>query len=233
MSLEDVLRTARIAETGGVSMKSISLLVTAVLLAGCTATMPQDRRPTAADDPSGRCFEALDIDARFTSLLPKVGSVAKTGAASLEALASKEKASEEDKRVISILAVARQTCADAGRQFRAQHAPPGWAAAFDAGQQESLALFARLYAQELTYGEFNRARLEAANRTRTALNQSSAAAQQAEANERSAAVQALQTQQLIQSMQPRPAPVPVYTPPPAPIRCTSNRIGNQTYTSCY
>jgi hypothetical protein len=208
----------------------IVLLVAALALTGCNATMQQARRGPA-DDPTRHCFDRMDSDQRLAVLAPKVGSVSRGGRATVEMLASTAKADEEDKKAISAWGQARQSCVAEGRAFRAQNAPPGWVPAFEAGQTEFLGLMARLYAGELTYGEFNRQRLDLGAKNDAALlnaaDRAAAAAQQEQLNQQAST---LQTMQIMQMLQPQPVIAPPMLRPP--VNCVSRRVGSQVYTDC-
>jgi hypothetical protein len=211
----------------------LTFLIAALALAGCDATTQQVRRPTAADDPSAPCYRQLETDQRFAALKTKIGSVIASNKATVEMLASTEKPTEEERRQISVLGVARQSCADMGHAFRLTYAPPGYEAAFMAGQNDVLALLARLYAGELTYGEFNRERLDLGHRTSANMNatvdRAQANAQQSAIQSQQSALQSMQIMQMMQANRPAPQPLPL---PAQPINCTSSRIGSQTYTNC-
>jgi hypothetical protein len=208
-------------------------LIALVALAGCNATMPQQHRPTAADDPSVKCFAEMETDQRFAILRPHIGSMTRANAASLEVLASTARPTDQEKRAISVWGVARQTCAAMGDSFRAQYAPPGWKLAVDDGQQQVLGLMARLYAGEITYGEFARGRQaiasEIGQRMQEADQRNTAAlAQQAAARSAQAANNAANTALIMQMLRPQPAPMLVQ---PQQV-CRTRRIGNQLETVC-
>lgn len=155
-----------------IATKVLPLAGACIILAGCVATMPQQAaRPTAADDPSNKCFQALGSDQRFAPLTPHLGDISKVDQASIEMLASTAKPTEQEKKALSVWGVARQTCADMGRSFRAEYAPPGWATAFDAQQNALIRTIASLYAGNITYGQFIAERQRLASSTRARLDE--------------------------------------------------------------
>jgi hypothetical protein len=207
-------------------MKNIHWLLLPLILAGCAAQgTKQQARPTAEDDPTAHCYDRLEAaHPALAPLAAKVGSLVASDKSTFEMLASQEKASEADKPLLSQWAAARQECLQSGRAFRAQYAPPGWADAIEAGQSAAMVLIARLYAGEITYGEFNRSRREAAARAleqlRAVNERDTAARQQVQQD---AAADALLIQQMLR---------PTIMSPRAPVTCNSYSIGGRVSTTC-
>jgi hypothetical protein len=147
-------------------------------------------------------------------------------------LTDRSMASEDEKAAISLWAKERVECADVGRQFRATYAPPRYATAYDDGQMRITQAIASLYAGQFTYGQFNAERQRLAAQFQSSLVEAQLSAQREnqdrEAARRNAALQQLQTIQLLQAMQPKPTSLPV-TPA---VNCTSTRAGNVIDTTC-
>lgn len=199
-----------------------------ILLAGCNATMPQQSRPTAADDPSAPCFRGIPVDPRLATIAGKI-PLDHPRKASLAMLASTERPTDAEKAELSLWAKYRAECTAAGRSFRARYAPPGWATAMEDGQVAITQAIATLYAGG-TYGQFNSERQRLAMQMQANMDSAARNAQQSaearQAAERAANLQALQTMQLLQVMQPKPMPIN------PTVNCTSFRNGNVTNTSC-
>lgn len=189
-------------------------LVAGALLSGCVTPggQQQAHRPTAADDPSQSCFLNLTMDKRFDAIRYKVAIREKATQAPLEMLADKTYPTDEERRTLNVWKIARDVCADSGASYRAQYAPADYRASIDAGFIRFNGLIARLYARDITYGEFNRARAENAaisNQEIASVQQrereaNAAAAAQEDERRRAAvgmALQNLQNQQMLQQQQ--------------------------------
>lgn len=173
-------------------------------LAGCaTPGQHAQYRPTAADDPSNGCLASIAYDKRFVPLRAKIAINLRTDNLPLQMLSDKSYANDDDKAVLSEWIAARAECARMGESFRAAYAPPEYRANITAAQAFTTSAAARLYSGEITYGEFNRLRSEAATaatmRSATAQqrqHEATAAAQaQDDANQRAAVGAALQNMQ--------------------------------------
>lgn len=191
-----------------------ALLALTVALPGCVQTMPNVQRMTAEHDPSRSCFQGQEIDPRFEALKPRLGAIARADRATIEMLASNDKATNDEKAVLSLWAKSRQECAEMGRLYRERNAPPGWQTAFDAQQNTIIQAIASLYSGNITYGQFvaERQRIASAsiaqlesidNRDTTARAARAQEAQQG-ANRASDALQMMlmQQQQIRQQRQP-------------------------------
>lgn len=119
--------------------------------------------------------------------------------------------------MLSVMAVARQTCLEMGQELRRANAPPEWNAAFDRGQSRFLDLMADLYAGKLTYGEFTRGRKDIQAVTERLFAEMKDRDQQRAVAQRQ---QVINNMLLIQSMQPRQ------------VNCFTRYIGSMAYTSC-
>lgn len=197
-------------------MKIIAILAACLVLAGCVATAPtqQAKRPTSADDPSTKCFIALDTDQRFASLIPYLGSISRTDRATIEQMINTAKPTEDERKILSAWSVARQTCASLGTAFRAAYAPPGWVATTEAGQSQIMLALAKLYSGEYSYGQFVTERKQIGITTTAKLSDistaDSAARTQQARQEAAQADQALQMF-LLQQQQIRQANRPITT----------------------
>lgn len=189
----------------------VLLLVAALggILVGCVTPGPQAKRPTAADDPSNGCFAEIAYDKRFVVLREKMAINVKADQPSLDMLANKTTPNDEERVALREWVSQRATCASMGTSFRAQHAPPVYAAQFNATQTAIANLAARLYGGDITYGEFNRARAENSSAGQARLAEEAQRARdldnaQRAANQRAAAAMAqqnFQTQQILQQQQ--------------------------------
>jgi hypothetical protein len=209
-------------------MQPLSIALAAALLTGCAANTHQQVSWT--DDPSVACFKQLEADARFAPLLPKIGSTTHAEAATIQMMTNASKPNDEEKRLISLWAAQRQTCTEAGRDFRARNMPAYVSQAFDAGLQKSLILQAQLYGGEISFGEYTRKRKELSIALKADFaaqqRESNAARQQAQANQ---AASAANTMLMMQMLKPQPVP---FTPMPQSTICNTNRYGNQYQTTC-
>lgn len=182
---------------------AFSIVVASIL--GCAQPQaPVTSRPTSADDPTLSCFRSAFADPRLAPLTPRVGSVSTSSAITLDMLADKSTANEEERGALKVWGDARLHCLDLGKQFRANYAPPGWDAAYSRSQMDLVLLTARLYSGEISYGQFNTARQNIALNSRASLQ--AASQQDAErvaqeiAQQRAAAIQMFQHQQVINQM---------------------------------
>lgn len=198
------------------------------------------------DDPSARCFDALDLEAELQPLRGKVGSLSRPTSAGIDVLTDRARASEAERPMIREWAKLRQNCFDRGTEYRARSAPPGYQEQMTNANTLLTALIARLYLGELSYGEFaaERARLAADNTARlTAIFNAAARAAQDhdrhaqevmraahEANVRDRAEREARlardnasTLQILQMLQPKPK---------VGVICDSYRVGNRVETIC-
>lgn len=197
-----------------------ALLVSGLLLAGC-ATEPAK---TAADDPTFACLYALQEQQKYQHLYTKIAKSA--DAATIEQLASKELASEEEKVMLSNWAQDRRICHQEGRDYRAAYAPPGYVAVFDNLQSGLISLTAKLYAGEITYGQFNQARVRLASETNRDMDRVQQAHMQA--LQQQAQINMIGQQQIMESTRRAFLPVPMQPS----TSCTSRAIGGTVYTDC-
>lgn len=206
-----------------------NLLLTASLLAGIgltgCANMDEVAGPTAADDPSNLCFEQMLRDQRFNALYTKTPRLAQE--ATLEQLASKEVPDEQGKKDLAEWVSFRLHCLKSGANFRAEYAPPGFDAVVTWLQVEVANAAAKLYAGEITYGQFARRRLELVPeyeaRMSAVMSRHQAAVNQQ--NQIDPVRQQLMVDQLRRAFMPSPSMG-------TGINCTSRNIGGTVYTDC-
>lgn len=134
-------------------MKTAAILAAALVVTAC-APMRQ-LGPSAMDDPTLACLGRLFASDRLHILNSHVGDVARVNSASIEQLASNSTPTAAEKEAISFWGSERMKCLDEGRSFRAQYAPPGYTVVVEGVQMELAYLAAKLYAGNITYGQFN------------------------------------------------------------------------------
>lgn len=200
-----------------------------MVLAGCNATMPQQQRPTAADDPSAPCFRALPTNAALAPIANKI-PLNDPAQATLGMLASIDRPTENEKVALREWAKLQIDCLEWGRQFRAQHAPAGWVLALEQGQALLMQAMAALYSGG-TYGQFNGERKRTALRARTGMDAAYRNAQEAGPQDQGQTAQAarLQMMHALQVMQAFPPPT---LPMPSPsVICTTRPAGGGAATT--
>lgn len=210
-------------------MKALYLAPVALALTACQATAPQQK--TAADDPSNVCFQTIEHNPSVQILKPHLGSIANSDAATLEMRASTAVPNEEEKAALRSWADLRKTCLDVGRDFRNQYAPLWYVALIDETQARFIINLSKLYAGQVTFGQFVNERTAIAADTRA--KQAAARANDQRANQQAAAARQAQSAAelnnaliLLQQSQPRPAPI-------APqVSCQSRNVGGTVYTDC-
>lgn len=199
---------------------------------------------SGADDPTVQCLGALAARPDLRPLEVKIGSLASANKQTIAQLADPSRPTEDEKALISTWGTQRMACVEQGARFRTEYAPPGVGAAFEDNQRRLIVLLAKLYAGELTYGQFNQARNESSgvfqaqmqqlqqqmNAQNRASQERAAAQNQLEAQQRQAATQA-QFQQGLQLLQmARPQPIPNLMQPP--IECISRPTIGGVRTTC-
>src|SRR5262249_23337288 len=148
-------------------------------------------------------------------------------------------ATTEEKPVIALWAQKRDQCEQINRPVLAK-APVQMAAVINAGKQVTDSMIAELYLGKITYGELANKRAKNAAEFKTTLANIQQAlavqSQQAQFQAQQLANQAIanwnaqvQTQALQQMQRQRQMSSPVRDA----MNCTSNQLGNYTYTNCY
>lgn len=132
-----------------------------VLMAGCQ-TIPelQSTRPTWEDDPTYPCIISMSANPIISALDSKVGDVTGVSNPSIEQLSDASRPSDTEKLAISAWASERKRCVDLGASFRQQWAPQGFAVAYQRGQVDVFLLISQLWKGEMTWGQFNTARVK-------------------------------------------------------------------------
>jgi hypothetical protein len=189
-----------------------------------------------AADPSLPCLNAAIDQYRATPLGMRIGAATP----SVEALADKSKATDAEKLAISEHSAARQKCVLLGMSYRRENLPPEVVFAEEDAEAALTVLMAKLYAGDITFGEYNNARLENRAKLQARLvavdrqiAQDNAQVEAANAARRQAANQALQqtlqNQQMILLQQQQ-----MQTPPARGIVNTDcTRTGNRTNCTSY
>jgi hypothetical protein len=124
-----------------------------LLFTGCQ-TMPQRSVQAAISDPSLACLSEAFANPQLQILNSKLGSVAAAGRATIQQLASNEKPTAEEKVLIGFWGAERQRCMELGEAKRRQYPSPQ-SQIFEAANMKLMHLTAKLYAGNITYGEFN------------------------------------------------------------------------------
>lgn len=220
-------------------MKIAALLIAMAALAGCNATMPTSQsniRVTTDDDPSRKCFTALDSKPELQVLRPKLGSIVAASGVTLEHLARQDKATDEDKAAIKVWADERNKCIDAGKQFRQMYQPAMYNGLPETSNEEFIIALSKLYSGEWNYGQFSSHRkqlsVKYANLWENA-RQQEGQAQTAERNRRAAeqaqaSADFANAMMLMQAAQPRPV-APLIAPS---VSCSSRNVNGTVYTDC-
>lgn len=225
-------------------MKVFASILTTAMLAGCAT--PKPAGPSGAEllaaDPSQACLASNIEQQRQGVLGQKLSFI---GQPTLEMLADKTKANEQEKKAISAFSAERQRCIELGSAYRRANLPMPVTLALEEGGSSSTALLAKLYAGDFTFGEYNAARAANSANIQARLveydrqaNQAQAQASADDAARRQAAANAfLATQQAIQAQQ-QVSPAPTYQivqPPTIRTPTTTNcqRWGNQVNCTSY
>lgn len=213
----------------------VFFLIAVATLAGCQATAPQQPKQTAADDPSSSCFVAIGYNTQLRVIEPKIGALNNIKTLTLEQLARSDTATPEDKPLLSLWASERNRCVEAGVEFRRQHQPSMYVGIIERQNEEFTILLSKLYAGQITYGQFNTQRKELAvqsaerwAKARTSEQQTHAANQQALTADRArSAAEFSNALMLMQAAQPRPTQAPPFS-----AHCQSRNVSGTIYTNC-
>lgn len=143
-------------------MRRFSVSVFALLLAGCQTMGPQARGPSPAEilanDPTGSCMKRLNTDPFIVEQLGAPIGVGKSEQPTLKMMADKTKPNDEQKEALSMYAAARDKCAALGAEYRRAKMPGDVVYTLENNNQKLQVLFAKLYAGDITFGEFNTSR---------------------------------------------------------------------------
>lgn len=224
------------------------LLIALLSLAGCA--VPQQRqappRYVSSEDPTQQCMDRLRTDVFLVQTLgPKTGFGSNTPP-SLELRADKSTPSQEEKQALSMYAAARQQCKMVGESYRRSTVPPVIAAAMDAGWNGIDNLLAKLYAGDITFGQYNQMRVENGAQANDKIRSAAAVLDQAQAqadaqnaaNRQMAAgmlMQSLQQQQALQQQQQQLQQQQLYQMQQnnRTINTNCQRFGNQVNCTSY
>lgn len=111
----------------------------------------------ASTDPSPDCLQNL---ASIPALLIINEKVAIGREQTIEMLSNREKPTQEEKKGISLWMIERDKCMESGERWRAANSPAKLNARINTFASDLKSLAARLYGEELTYGEFARKRAD-------------------------------------------------------------------------
>lgn len=209
-------------------MRELLLLIALVPLAGCVTPGPQQVKRGPNDDPSRACFDALAYDKRFVPLRDRIAINLPASQPTIQMLADKSSPTPDEKLALGEWAAARDGCLAQGAAFRAAYAPPTYTTWMSSNVTTVKLLVARLYAGEISYGEFNRQRAEASESSKAYAagmaqrdREQAAAAEERRRQDAGAALQNFQNQLLIQQ-QIRNQQIQN-----APLQTTCQRFGNR------
>lgn len=171
--------------------KTLTAAAIAIALTGCANMRPGPPAATPAQlmaaDPTTSCMKRLGEDPYIiTNLAAKTG-IGRTGSPTLEMFADKSYANEEERKALSAYSAARQQCIDLGASYRRQNLPAQVTLTMEQGGQNVTFLLAKLYAGEITFGDYNTRRVQNGSEARTRLSeydQQRQRQQQAEADQR-------------------------------------------------
>ena len=140
-------------------MKKITYAITVVVSSFLGISSFSQQTTTYSDQEilAGRpCYFELNSNPKLTRLLPKVGAIQteKGYRAPIELLADKTKPNKEDKAAIGFWAKERQDCDQKAQAFLQAKTSPGNYAVRQSVDSRYYALLARLYAGDLSFGEF-------------------------------------------------------------------------------
>jgi hypothetical protein len=129
----------------------------------CALALATTAARVTPPDPSAACVRALAQDPELQPLAPKTPlafPVPRQGALPPAMLVDTRKVSDDDKPLVSAWTAKLAHCFALGRAFRAQMLTPESQAILNSQQSELEGLLTKLYAGELSYGDFNRGRQE-------------------------------------------------------------------------
>lgn len=189
-------------------MRNTLALTGLVVLAGCANMRPPPSPSPAqlsAADPTNICMRRVTEDPFIITQLASKAGIGRPGNPSIEMLADKSRANAEEKQALSTYSAERQKCIDLGASYRRQNYPAQVTMTMEQGAQNIALLLAKLYAGDITFGEYNELRMKNASEARSRLadyDQSIRREQQAEADRRQTnannALQNLNNQLLLQ-----------------------------------
>jgi hypothetical protein len=154
-------------------MKHVFLTAVALVLGGCQTMGPQARGPSAAEimaaDPTNSCMKRVNEDPFILTHLAAKTGVGRPGSPSIEMLSDKTVPNEQERQALSTYSGERQRCIDLGGSYRRQNMPAQVTQVMEQGAQNVTFLLAKLYAGEITFGEYNTRRIQNGNESRARL----------------------------------------------------------------
>lgn len=221
---------------------ALSLAICAGSLSGCVTPGGHARGPSPAEimanDPTTACMKRLTEDPYILKHLSEKTGIGRPGQPTLQMLADKSRVTAEEKEALSTYSSARDQCLASGSSYRRANMPSNVVFDLESSGQRVTLLLAKLYAGEMTYGEYNSARLENIQKLRSNLttsDQQNAQARAADEDRRRAAagmaLQNMQNQQLILQQQQQQQQLLMQQNRPRNTNCS--RLGNQLNCTTY
>lgn len=126
-----------------------------------------------ADQDFYQCMDTLYTRPELAPLLQKIGA-ADVKNASFEALINQEKASDQDKPLIAILANGSKSCWDAEKAKQTPDMYQKSVNAFNANENNKITALADLYTQKISFGEYIKLRKESVEKAEMAYQEADA-----------------------------------------------------------
>lgn len=190
-----------------------------------------------ANDPTEHCIKRMREDPYLLQMLAKM-NFGRPGDPGIEMLADKSRATNEEKEALRTYSATRSQCISLGAAYRRANMPANIALAFDRGSDRATIMISKLYAGDITYGEFNTGRMEIQSQIRSDLTesdlqnaQSAAAAEDRRRAAVGASLQNMQNQQLLLQQQQQQQQLMLQQNRPRNTNC--QRIGNQMNCTTY
>jgi hypothetical protein len=190
-----------------------------------------------ANDPTEHCIKRMREDPYLRQSLAKTGFGQNTPP-SIEMLSDKSRPNDAEKEALRIYSATRSQCIALGVAYRRANIPSNVALAFDRGSDRGTVLISKLYAGDITYGEFNTGRMEIQSQIRLDVAESDRQNAQAAAMDddrrRAAAgmaLQNMQNQQLILQQQQQQQQLMLQQNRPRNTNCY--RMGSQMNCTTY
>ena len=136
------------------------IFMSVLALVGCTGLRGPTAEAMMGSDPTMTCFRRMNADPEARRVLHDKVGVGIDGPPTIQMLADKTTPTEEERQALVSFTSVRQSCIAEGTSYRRANMPPEvWMQIEGLGEQTTL-LFARLYASDITYGDYNRIHME-------------------------------------------------------------------------